>query len=134
MANSEKKTKKRNFTQCEEEIIVGEVEKRRKMLSGGHRVGITNAIKALEWQKVADAVNAAASQPRAAAEIKKKWSDIKVDELHINCNIIVEHISLFFLQICVNLHFCCNLHLILFVLHCRSIRRVFVLLIVRLAL
>ena len=49
------------------------------MLFGGHSVGITNAKKALEWQKVADAVNAAASQPRTVAEIKKKWSDIKVD-------------------------------------------------------
>ena len=28
------------------------------MLFGGHSVGITNAKKALEWQKVADAVNA----------------------------------------------------------------------------
>ncbi|CAM4681829.1 unnamed protein product [Leuciscus chuanchicus] len=79
MANTERKTKKHNFTQCEVEIIVGEVEKRSKMLFGGHSVGITNAKKALEWQKVADAVNAAASQPRTVAKIKKKWSDIKVD-------------------------------------------------------
>jgi len=71
--------KKCNFTQCEVEVIVGEVEKRRKMLFGGHSVGITNAKKALEWQKVADAVNAVASQPRTVAEIKKKWSDIKVE-------------------------------------------------------
>jgi hypothetical protein len=42
------------------------------MLFGGHSVGITNAKKALEWQKVADAVNAVASQPRTVAEIKKK--------------------------------------------------------------
>lgn len=49
------------------------------MLFGGHSVGITNAKKALEWQKVADAVNAVASQPRTVAEIKKKWSDIKVE-------------------------------------------------------
>jgi len=41
------------------------------MLFGGHSVGITNAKKALEWQKVADAVNAVASQPRTVAEIKK---------------------------------------------------------------
>ncbi|XP_026113218.1 nuclear apoptosis-inducing factor 1-like [Carassius auratus] len=79
MANTERKSKKRNFTQCEVEVIVGEVEKRRKMLFGGHSVGITNAKKALEWQTVADAVNAVASQPRTVAEIKKKWSDIKVE-------------------------------------------------------
>jgi hypothetical protein len=30
MANIERKSKKRNFTQCEVEVIVGEVEKRRK--------------------------------------------------------------------------------------------------------
>ncbi|XP_059386113.1 nuclear apoptosis-inducing factor 1-like [Carassius carassius] len=79
MANTERKSKKRNFTQCEVEVIVGEVEKRRKMLFGGHSVGITNAKKALELQTVADAVNAVASQPRTVAEIKKKWSDIKVE-------------------------------------------------------
>ncbi|XP_077083179.1 uncharacterized protein LOC143736324 [Siphateles boraxobius] len=79
MANKERKSKKRNFTQCEVEVIVGEVEKRRKMLFGGHSVGITNAKNALEWQKVADAVNDVASQPWTVAEIKKKWSDIKVE-------------------------------------------------------
>ncbi|XP_073670657.1 nuclear apoptosis-inducing factor 1-like [Paramisgurnus dabryanus] len=68
MANTERKSKKRNFTQCEVEVIVGEVEKRRKMLFGGH-----------SWQTLADGVNAVASQPRTMAEIKKKWSDIKVE-------------------------------------------------------
>ncbi len=42
------------------------------MLFGGHSVGITNAKKALEWQMVADAVNAVASQPRTVTEIKKE--------------------------------------------------------------
>lgn len=77
MANVERKSKKRNFTQCEVEVLVGEVEKRRKMLFRGHSVGITNVKKALEWQKVADAVNA--SEGRTMAKIKKKCSDIKVD-------------------------------------------------------
>uniref|UniRef100_A0A3P9KZ70 Myb/SANT-like DNA-binding domain-containing protein n=1 Tax=Oryzias latipes TaxID=8090 RepID=A0A3P9KZ70_ORYLA len=58
MANTERKSKKRNFTQCEVEVIVGEPRER---------------------QTVADAVNAVASQPRTVAEIKKKWSDIKVE-------------------------------------------------------
>uniref|UniRef100_A0A3P9JQ61 ribonuclease H n=1 Tax=Oryzias latipes TaxID=8090 RepID=A0A3P9JQ61_ORYLA len=52
MANTERKSKKRNFTQCEVEVIVGEVEKRRKVLFGGHSVGITNAKKARERQTV----------------------------------------------------------------------------------
>lgn len=42
-------------------------------------MGITNAKKALQWQNVAGAVNAAASEGRTVAEIKKKWSDTKVD-------------------------------------------------------
>jgi len=37
--NSEELKKKLNFTQCEVEVIIGEVEKRRKMLFGGHSVG-----------------------------------------------------------------------------------------------
>ncbi len=44
MANSEKKAKKRNFTQCETEVLVGEVEARKNTF-GGHSVGITNAKK-----------------------------------------------------------------------------------------
>lgn len=43
------------------------------MLFGGHSVGITNAKKTLEWQHVADAVNAAGSEGRTLSEIKR-WS------------------------------------------------------------
>ncbi|KAM9544479.1 uncharacterized protein ACWYII_035815 [Salvelinus alpinus] len=60
-ANPDRKAKKRNFIQCEMEILVGEVEARKNILFGGHSVGITNAKKALEWQHVA-AVNAAGSE------------------------------------------------------------------------
>ncbi|XP_010778572.1 uncharacterized protein, partial [Notothenia coriiceps] len=79
MAKSEKRGKKRNFNNCEVEILVGEVETRQNILFGGHSIGVTNAKKATEWQHVADAVNFASAQGRTVAEIKKKWSDIKVD-------------------------------------------------------
>ncbi|KAJ8256710.1 hypothetical protein COCON_G00188620 [Conger conger] len=79
MPNSEKKARKRNFSQCEIEVLVGEVDTRKKMLFGGHSVGITNAKKVLEWQHVADAVNTVGSAVRTIADIKKKWSDIKLD-------------------------------------------------------
>jgi len=79
MAKTEKRGKKRNFTNCEVEILVGEVETRQNILFGGHSIGITNAKKATEWQHVADAVNSASAQVRTVAEIKKKWSDIKVE-------------------------------------------------------
>ncbi len=52
-----RRAKKRNFTQCEVEVLIDEVEQRKSVLFGGHGTGITNAKKAAEWQRVADAVN-----------------------------------------------------------------------------
>ena len=40
--------KKRNFTQCETKVLVGEVEARKNILLSGFSVGITNAKHALE--------------------------------------------------------------------------------------
>ena len=71
MAKTEKRGKKRNFNNCEVEILVGEVETRQNILFGGHSIGVTNAKKATEWQHVADAVNSASAQGRTVAEIKK---------------------------------------------------------------
>ena len=79
MAKAERKAKKRNFTQCEVEVLVGEVEKRKAVLFGGYSAGVANAKKAQEWQHVADNVNAVTSEGRSVAEVKKKWCDIKVD-------------------------------------------------------
>ncbi|XP_063072725.1 nuclear apoptosis-inducing factor 1-like [Engraulis encrasicolus] len=73
------KTKKRNFTDCEVEVLIDEVTDRRQTLFGGQSSGVTNSKKAYEWQHVTDAVNAVASQGRTMAEIKKKWSDMKVE-------------------------------------------------------
>ncbi len=42
--------------------LSGRVETRKKILFGGHSVGITNAKKSIERQRVADAVNAIASE------------------------------------------------------------------------
>ncbi|XP_060782601.1 uncharacterized protein LOC132889793 [Neoarius graeffei] len=79
MPKTEGKTKKRNFTDCEVEVLVDEVEQRRAVLFGGHSTGVTNAKKTCEWQHVADAVNSVASQGRTMAEVKEKRSNIKVD-------------------------------------------------------
>lgn len=74
-----KKEAKKETLTTEVEILVGEIETRQHILFGGHSIGVTNAKKAREWQHVTDAVNAASAQGRTVAEIKKKWSDIKVD-------------------------------------------------------
>ena len=79
MAKAEKRVKKRNFTQCEVEVLVSEVDTGKTVLFGGLGVGIANAKKAEEWQHVADAVNNVASEGRTVTDIKKKWSDIKVE-------------------------------------------------------
>ena len=47
------------------EVLVGEVEKRKYVLFGGHSVGITNG-------NVADNVNDVASEDWSVAEVKKK--------------------------------------------------------------
>ncbi|KAL6485665.1 hypothetical protein MHYP_G00050570 [Metynnis hypsauchen] len=74
-----KRGKKRNFTECEVEALLNEVEARKKCLFGTLSSGITAKRKRSEWDSVCEAVNAVGSEHRTLAEIKKKWSDIKVD-------------------------------------------------------
>ena len=64
MPKTEGKTKKRNFTDCEVEVLVDEVEQCLTVLFGAHSTGVINAKKTCAWQHVADAVNAVASQGR----------------------------------------------------------------------
>ncbi|XP_049341019.1 uncharacterized protein LOC125804964 [Astyanax mexicanus] len=75
----ERKAKKRNFGDCEVEVLVSEVEARKDVLFGGLSSGITNKRKFVEWQHVAAAVNNVSSTSRTIAEVKKKWSDLKDD-------------------------------------------------------
>ncbi|XP_037402214.1 myb-related transcription factor, partner of profilin-like [Pygocentrus nattereri] len=75
----EKKTKKRKFGECEVEVLVSEVEARKNVLFGSLSSGVTNKRKFVEWQHVAAAVNSVSSTSRTVAEVKKKWSDLKVD-------------------------------------------------------
>ncbi|XP_017288266.1 nuclear apoptosis-inducing factor 1-like [Kryptolebias marmoratus] len=71
--------KKRNFTDCELETLLSEVEARKKLLFGTLSSGVTAKCKRSEWDSVCEAVNAVGSEQRTPAELKKKWSDIKVD-------------------------------------------------------
>lgn len=48
------------------------------MLFGGHSSGVTNKKKQCEWQSIASAVNCVSGTERTVAELKKKWSDLKV--------------------------------------------------------
>ena len=60
------------------ETRVGEMEARKVVLFGGHRIGITNSKKQSEWQHVAAAVNSVSGTERTVPGLKKKWSYIKV--------------------------------------------------------
>ncbi|XP_049426784.1 t-SNARE domain-containing protein 1-like [Epinephelus fuscoguttatus] len=73
------KTRERNFTVTEIEVLVGEVEARKIILFGGHSSGITNKRKTSEWQHVVTAVNGVSATERSVAEVKKKWSDLKME-------------------------------------------------------
>ncbi|XP_018951036.1 myb-related transcription factor, partner of profilin-like [Cyprinus carpio] len=79
MATGEKRGKKRNFSDTEIETLVGEVEARKTVLFGGHSSGVTNKKKQCEWQSIASAVNCVSGTERTVAELKKKWSDLKVE-------------------------------------------------------
>lgn len=78
MAAMESKSKTRNFSEAEIEVLVSEVDERKAILFGGHSSGITNLKKYLEWQHITAAVNAVASANRTVPDVKKKWSDLKV--------------------------------------------------------
>ncbi len=71
--------KKKNFTEGELEALLAEVEAPKNVLFGMLSSGISNKRKRSEWESVCEAVNAVGSEKRTQAEVKKKWSDIKVD-------------------------------------------------------
>ena len=72
------RAKKRNFTDTEIEVLVGEVETNQNILFGTLNAGVTNKRKNATWEKVTTAVNSIGSEERSLSEIKKKWFDIKM--------------------------------------------------------
>ncbi|KAK0152986.1 t-SNARE domain-containing protein 1 [Merluccius polli] len=73
------KGKKRNVTESELEIVVNDVEPRREILFGTLSAGINMKRKRNEWERVCEAVNAVGSEQRTHIQVKKKWSDLKVE-------------------------------------------------------
>uniref|UniRef100_A0A8C5FHJ9 Myb/SANT-like DNA-binding domain-containing protein n=1 Tax=Gadus morhua TaxID=8049 RepID=A0A8C5FHJ9_GADMO len=73
------KARKKNFSECAVEVLISEVEARNKILFGSLSSGISTKTKKLAWESVAKSVNEVGAESRTVADIKKKWSDIKVD-------------------------------------------------------
>ena len=77
MAMSELRSYEEKY--CEIEMLVGEIEPRKKVWFGSLGADLTNKRKCVKWQHVA-AVNAASSESRSTSEVKKNWSDLKVND------------------------------------------------------
>lgn len=76
----DKKLKKKpNFTTTEVNVLVEELQARKMVLFGTHGMGITNKRKTAEWLKVTSSVNAVSAVGRTVSELKKKWSDTKIE-------------------------------------------------------
>ena len=71
--------KKKNFTETEMEVLLSEVETRKNVLFVTLSSDISRKRKRSGWESVCEAVNAVGSENRTQAEVKKRWSDIKVD-------------------------------------------------------
>jgi len=61
------------------EVLLSKVEARKNVLFGTLSSGISNKRKRSGWESVCEAVNAVGSEKRTQAEVKKKWSNIKVN-------------------------------------------------------
>ena len=61
------------------EVLLSEEEMRKNVLFGTLSSGIRNKRKRSRWETVCEAVNAVGSEKCKQAEMKKKWSDIRVD-------------------------------------------------------
>ena len=61
------------------EVLLSEVEARKNVLFGTLSYDISSKRKRSGWESVSEAINAVGSEKSTQAEVKKKWSDIKVD-------------------------------------------------------
>ncbi|XP_061095066.1 uncharacterized protein LOC133126748 [Conger conger] len=78
MGPSNQRCKKKNFAECEIQVLIKEVEKRRRVLFNGVSVGVSAERKRMEWHRVCVAVNAVSAVHRSTREVKRKWFDMKV--------------------------------------------------------
>ncbi|XP_056225015.1 nuclear apoptosis-inducing factor 1-like [Seriola aureovittata] len=70
--------KKRNFSEMEIDILTSEVAQNKDVLFVSLKSGITGAHKTAVWKRETEAVNSVAIEERTPAEVKKKWSDLKL--------------------------------------------------------
>ncbi|MDG2555480.1 SANT/Myb-like DNA-binding domain-containing protein [Vibrio parahaemolyticus] len=71
--------RKKNFSEAEIEIILGEVDLRKNILFSSVSSGVTGTGKAKAWREVTDAVNVVSVVQRTMSEVKRKWFDMKLE-------------------------------------------------------
>ncbi|CAM4657939.1 unnamed protein product [Leuciscus chuanchicus] len=76
--DTQKTAKKKNFSNVEIETITREVERNKIVLFGSLKSGIKGAHKNKIWTQITSSVNSVGVEKRTPAEVKKKWSDIKI--------------------------------------------------------
>ena len=77
------KARKKNFSECEVEVLISEVEARNKILFGSLSSGISTKTKKLAWESVAKSVNEVGAESRTVADtvvgrVAKKFTQVKV--------------------------------------------------------
>ncbi|KAA0723921.1 hypothetical protein E1301_Tti015391 [Triplophysa tibetana] len=71
-------TKKRNFSELEIETLTTQVGNHSLVLFGSLKSGVKGGHKKAIWKKITDVVNSVGIESRTPAEVKKKWSDLKL--------------------------------------------------------
>jgi Myb/SANT-like DNA-binding domain len=66
-----------NFSLEETNVLLGEIEKKGKVLFGNFGPALSSAMKDKGWEEVASNVSAVSGVRRSTSEIRKKWAVIK---------------------------------------------------------
>jgi len=66
-----------NFSGEEVEVLVGQVEKRSRVLFGSFSGELSFAAKDRAWESVGSMVSAVSGEKRSVGEVKKKWALLK---------------------------------------------------------
>ena len=77
--SSQKRMKKRNFSDAEIEVLLSEVHSKRHILFSSVHSGVSGPKRKEAWQHITDAVNGVSSVNRTVPEVKRKWFDMKLD-------------------------------------------------------
>ncbi|XP_034543279.1 uncharacterized protein LOC117815582 [Notolabrus celidotus] len=80
MAQGKKdRERKKNFSEAEIEIILGEVESRKHIVFSSVSCGVNGTEKGKAWKEVTEAVNDVSAVVRTIQEVKRKWFDLKIE-------------------------------------------------------